>query len=317
MMEGPMRAMLFVGCALLLVPVGSFLQGQDLDDARWWSYASIAKATYDGSVYPPTYRLYGPQSELRVLFEFTNRDAERQVMVGPAFFDNLSVGIDTEDNRKIPVAGRWVTLEHRAFKGAAQSITQNETVVLSSGDRILGDYVVRTTSGVLTGGTYVLRIDSARSEATLEFGDQSQIGPVVKWTERLFSIEAVEGPGASQQYLRLEAQEAHRRGDFATAVKQWQQLRNVADDVGVAAGMGMAYFGQRDFRNAARELEKALPAYLGHPSAIPQMLAQSYLALNEEPRAIEVLRFALPDDRLQAELERLKNGLRNRSTPVP
>jgi len=101
------------------------------------------------------------------------------------------------------------------------------------------------------------------------------------------------------QKLYAEAQAAQQQGDAAGAIQKYQAMLRLAPHLAPAYNnLGMLYFNQRDYAQAATTLEHGLKINPNMPTA-SALLGLSYFELGEDAKAEPLLERALranPDD---------------------
>ncbi len=103
--------------------------------------------------------------------------------------------------------------------------------------------------------------------------------------------------------LYAEAKAAQQQGDDATAIEKYRNMLKLAPHLAPAYNnLGMLYFNDHDYANAAKVLQRGLDLNPHMPTA-SAMLGMSYFQLGEnakaEPLLQEVLRTKPDDDRIE------------------
>ena len=98
------------------------------------------------------------------------------------------------------------------------------------------------------------------------------------------------------QRLYAEANAASQSGDNAAAIEKYRQIIKLAPHLAAAYNnLGVLYFNQHDFGNAAEVLKRGLELNPDMPTATA-MLGMSYVELGSEERAEPLLRKTLKTD---------------------
>lgn len=111
------------------------------------------------------------------------------------------------------------------------------------------------------------------------------------------------------QQLYAEAHAAAQRGDQAVAIEKYREIIKQAPHLAAAYNnLGVIYFNQHDFQDAAEVLKRGLDLKPDMPTAIA-MLGMSYVQLGDDAKAEPLLRKALransKDDTIEMMLARL------------
>ena len=101
-------------------------------------------------------------------------------------------------------------------------------------------------------------------------------------------------PGVQRLYA--EANQAAQSGDHATAIEKYRSIIKLAPHLAAAYNnLGVLYFNQHDFANAAVVLKRGLELNPDMPTA-SAMLGMSYVQLGSEEKAEPLLRKTLKSD---------------------
>lgn len=95
------------------------------------------------------------------------------------------------------------------------------------------------------------------------------------------------------QQLYAQAKAAQQRDDSATAIQKYRAMIKLAPHLAAAYNnLGMLYFNERDYANAADTLERGLKLHQNMPTAAA-MLGMSYVELGQNEKAEPLIRAAV------------------------
>jgi hypothetical protein len=190
---------------------------------------------------------------------------------------------------------------------------ENSTRQLAPGTGFTLRMAMRTTGEPLGPGLYVLRVGlDAEDLPEIASAPGLWSGKPVALASRLRIVDPqtpVERVAAHRQAARV----ALRSNQLVEAERQYRAALDIdADNAGTLIDLGGLYLRLAKYREAAGCLER-VPLVGGDGGFVHLLLAQAYIGLGDDGRAVQVLtRAGLPNSMIATELERLKNAVARR-----
>lgn len=298
MNSSTLRRLIATSILVGLVPISALAQ-----DPYLGVYAlPLRTASIDGE-------LVGYATEDSLAFEVTVANEEGTLELYWA--GGLAAGLNVELVRDgEPLASDSLTIDwdaaptRYAFDGdlpAAPSVPG----VLEPGVGLRSELRVRTKDGAtFRAGDYTLRLTVVPEKVTVS--DGSAWGGRGGLGGARFRLEDVDSPDEHKRALLIRALDALAHGRHGAAKEDFTKVIEMDPaDLDGWAGLGIASWHLGRHAEAAEAMEKAMPRIVlrGQHSVIPQLLAESYVALGEPDKARSTLRAVLVEHEVEPMLE--------------
>jgi len=208
-----------------------------------------------------------------------------------------------------------ITIERGApIAAAVQWLDLGEsTRQLAPGTGVRLRMAIKTMTGEpLAPSRYLLRVSlGAEDLSEIVRAPGTVFSKPVAVTARLLIIDP-QTPAERVADYRHAGHAAFRKNQLVEAEQLFRAALNIdADNTGILIELGGVYLGLAKYRDAAACLERVPLG--GDGNVTSELLAQAYIGLGDDGRAVQVLtRAGMPNDLIATEIERLKNVVARR-----
>jgi hypothetical protein len=299
---------------VLLAATQAQSQTIELGLVRWT--AGIAEAeSVDGQ--PRTYRLFQQVPHLIAVLRFSNESGTPILIDASALQSSAEVRLMTT-MVGVPVDGTWDAEFCQQGDTFASPFASGSLVRLEARRAFTWRFTVRRDDREAFGpGNYDLEISLGDARQFVRAVDGTRWnGRALRSTTLHVAVVLPTTPDARLAMFRARAVAAMTENQPAEAVLAYQNGLEISpNDVSLLAGLGNASMLLNRYAEAIPALERALPAFIGAHSELPNLLTIAYISLGDEANAIRVLRRAgTSENRMPAQLKFLRDAATRRRT---
>jgi len=295
---------------LLLISSAAFAQsdGSGIKSHPYIEVYCIIKTSTSGyPKYEEAVVYYEGQTQFEVVLSLSNENGITQIVLPEDFERHIILELKKKDDLKTPkenleIMDKGIVNKYK-YKEAADYDRQNFKV-LEPGTGMRASLIGKLNNNrPLESGLYELRC---------EFKEGSLNHVKSGYGGHRFRIVKPEMKDDLRAYYGAKGNQYFHANQPDKALEYYQKAYELdPSNSDVYAGLGYAYLGLKDYRNAVIYLEKALSKELKGKSGLPGALARAYLATGEEKKALDTLRLIMTEDDAQRSLQELRIQLRN------
>jgi len=306
------KLLLIVASSITLITM-SLALGLGTESPYFWWNVYLQKA-------PPViggigYKMYGRQSSLELKIILKNEGSDKGILLPKDFQRFLNFRLKRGDIEIPPenIVLDWAAQIKKVADPSNPDVEMDDINLLEPEAHIeMFCTLRRADNQEFDYGEYRLMVSVTELIDRLKFEDQ------VKWWGRagrefqvpftIFEIQTLEDLKA---YYEVEGSYAYSRQQYMKALEHYQKLIEVdPTDIHGYSGLGAVYLQLKQFKEAARALEKVLPHVADERTLVPYSLAYAYVAIGDEEKAIKTLKLVLPENKIREEIEKYKARLR-------
>jgi hypothetical protein len=261
----------------------------------------------------PGFRLYAVPTEIVTsiaLFNETMGPSAAIVVDKEAFRRNLRIAL--EQPADLGVTIRWLPFAASSVGGPTSESTR--VTVFPGRGTALRAAITPRAGGRFLPGSYTVRVEL---EDIASVASSAAAQPVPRPRPHITPLTIVEARTAEDRAKasRQLGRAAMKKGQLEQAETYF--LRAADEQGGGLAGLtdlGEIYLRRGKYRQAIECFERLMPTVLSGSSAVPQMLAEAYVGVGDEPRALQVLeRLGMPTEFVATEMERYRQNVSQRN----
>jgi hypothetical protein len=258
---------------------------------------------------PTVFRFYDAQDAIVVRLTISNRSASSLVLNQAALESATTISV-TGTADTIPIETTWDTEVWESRSDRKTLITRDTEIRIAPDQGAEWTLRLRMIGGQpFQTGRYDVTMSprkallAARTDSGVPWAGRA----VTSTTLHLVIADPVT-PAERASRFRLAGQRARDENRLDDAVRELETaVRSDATNVVSMLELSQVFFQLKRHRDAVPYLERALSVQGNSPhSAVPFLLARAYVATNDRPKAIQVLRSAgLSDSRIESALARI------------
>jgi hypothetical protein len=296
---------------VLQLAFGLSTAAQTQPTSYFWWIAELDRALPDN---PATAKkvLYGPQPTLRTTWVFKNDEGREAISLVPQAFVGASKISVFRAGDQVPAELAWIATGTWRTAAGEVDVLLPAPLVLGPEESLEWHASLRRTDKLAwSEGDYEIRIDMTQALANLQVSGKPWTGRAERYGTIAVRIAEEDSLKARKMTLLLDLAEATRERRYRDAVTISRNLVKLdPTDRGSHASLGRALVANGEFKEAITELEIA--SAVSDRGPVPEALAFAYVALGDEINAARVLRLVTTEDRVPAELTRLRAAAKKR-----